>query len=353
MAIARTDKKMISEMVLYLSATLGVMLNPREWQGKSKLPYYMHDHYHFIEISLYGLDCIAMCEIQNGQSEPAKVRKHVDLLRKTFDQPIIFVTAALSAYDRKRLIENRVQFIVPGNQMFIPELGMDLREHFKARMDKVEIMGPATQAMLIRQLSTPWAISLQTDDYTIGRGYGALGLEFDYSRMTISRSVKELESLGLISLVDSLLNRIDGQPVQDVSIKMSSVELWKKARKHMKSPIKKSVWLDRVPDEPAQPLLIAGESALSILAKNTMLAEPTVPVYAMGLDRYKKLSQTKLVHEVRKDEAACELQLWLYEPMDIWKWAPCVDVFSLIMSFQNEEDPRIQMCIEELEEQIA
>jgi hypothetical protein len=351
MDIARTDKKTISELVLYLGATLGLMLKPREWPGKSKLPYYLNDLYHFIEITVFGQACIAMVEIQNGQSEPAKVRKHVDFIRRSFDQPIIFVTAALSAYDRKRLIENRVQFIVPGNQMFIPELGMDLREHFKARMDKIEIMGPATQAMLIRQLSTPWANSLQTDDYTIGRGYGALGLEFDYSRMTISRSVKELESLGLISLVDNLLNRIDDHPVQDVSIKMSSVELWKKARRHMKSPIKKIVWLDTVPD--MAPLLIAGESALALLAKETMLADPKVPVYAMGLDRYKKLSQAKLVHEVHKDEAACELQLWLYEPLEIWKWAPCVDVFSLIMSFAHEDDPRIQMCITELEEQIA
>ena len=353
MDIARTDKKTISEMVLYLSATLGVMLNPREFPGKSKLPYYMHDHYQFMEISLFGQACIAMIENQNGQGEPAKVRKHVDLLRKTFNQPIIFVTAALSAYDRKRLIENRVQFIVPGNQMFIPELGMDLREHFKARIDKIEIMGPATQAMLIRQLCTPWAISLQTDDYTIGRGYGALGLAFDYSRMTISRSVKEMESLGLISLVNSLLNRIDSHPVQDVSIKMSSAELWKKARRHMKSPIKKIVWLDKVPEPQPQALLVAGESALALLASETMLADPKIPVYAMGLERYKDLINSKRVREVPKNEAACEIQLWLYEPMEIWKWSPCVDVFSLIMSFAHEDDPRIQMCISEIEGQIA
>jgi hypothetical protein len=343
----------INALALYLDTILGVAINAREWSEQGKLPYYLHDHYSFAEITLLGRDCVALVEKHLSTGESPAVRKHIDFLRKSHNRSFLFVTAALAAHDRKRLIEQQVQFIVPGNQLFIPEFGMDLREQFKARREKIEVMGPATQAMLIRQLCSPWDHSLQTDDLTMGKGYGGLNQEFKYSRMTLSRSVKELENLELISLVDNLINQRSGKPTKDIAFKMSSTELWKKSRQSMKSPVKKVVYLTKIPDIGPEKLLLAGESALAMLAKDTMLAEPKLPVYAMSYDRYRALREAKRIREERRDEAACEVQIWLYEPMEIWKWSPCVDVFSLIQSFKDEQDPRLQMCVEEIEAMVA
>ena len=39
----------------------------------------------------------------------------------------------MASYERKRLIEQKVPSIVPGNQLYLPDLGLDLREYFRRR----------------------------------------------------------------------------------------------------------------------------------------------------------------------------------------------------------------------------
>ena len=46
---------------------------------------------------------------------------------------MVYVTGALASYERKRLIEQKVPFMVPGNQLYLPDLGIDLREYFRQR----------------------------------------------------------------------------------------------------------------------------------------------------------------------------------------------------------------------------
>lgn len=72
------------------------------------------------------------------------------------EHPTIYVTDALASYERKRLIEQKVPFIVPGNQLYLPELGIDLREYFRQRAGSAESpLSPSAQALLITALLRP------------------------------------------------------------------------------------------------------------------------------------------------------------------------------------------------------
>ena len=344
------NQQVAQEVVAYLREVLGCTATLTLWEPANKLQFYLQNTYVFMEIEINRITCIAMIERHDGSVSAPEIRKHMDNLAERFQDTFIFVTRALPANDRRRLIEKRVQFIVPGAQMYLPSLGMDLREHFPRRSTKVEAMGPATQAMLIRQLSSPWIESLQTSDIAMGRGYSFLGKNFNYSRMTLSRSVKEMEALGLTPLVANARNELAHNRL--VEFKMSSVELWEKARPHMKTPVKRKVWLSKTPSMNDYTLMVAGESALAILAEKTMLADPRVPVYAMSSEQYIHYRKSEFVREVPEYEAGCQIEVWSYEPIHIHRWAPCADVFSLILSFQDHDDPRIQQCVEELEEMV-
>jgi hypothetical protein len=64
--------------------------------------------------------------------------------------PVVYVTGTLASYERKRLIEHKVAFLVPGNQLYLPDLGIDLREYFRRPPAAADTaLSPATQAMLI------------------------------------------------------------------------------------------------------------------------------------------------------------------------------------------------------------
>lgn len=48
-----------------------------------------------------------------------------DNVRGQGEQPVVFLTDVLASYERKRLIEQEVAFIVPGNPFDMPDLGLD------------------------------------------------------------------------------------------------------------------------------------------------------------------------------------------------------------------------------------
>ena len=52
-------------------------------------------------------------------------------------------------YQRKRLIDHRVPFIVPGNQLYLPSFGMDLREFYRKLHETPETFSPAAQVVLL------------------------------------------------------------------------------------------------------------------------------------------------------------------------------------------------------------
>ncbi len=319
-------------LAAYIETVLGVRPAFATWPQADKLPHYLAITYSCLEMKLLGQACIVLMENQQVSLSLPDVKKHMQTLRKLTDAPLLLVTATLASYERKRLIEAGVQFIVPGNQLFIPELGLDLREYFRTRQEKIEYLSPATQAMLIHLLMNNCTSSLQLSQATLGQ-------PFKYSKMTISRAVKELKSLGLITL------GADRQ--QHIEIHTPARQLWRNARKHMRSPTRRTLWLNTIPQLDGQPLLLAGESAL---AGQTLLAAPRLPVHACSNETLARLQDIDAtIVEVAREEATCALEIWTYEPT-IYAWVkPWVDPFSLLLSLQDSKDERIQIALSQLE----
>ena len=84
---------------------------------------------------------------------PADIAKHIDIVRNATHATVAFATMTISAHNRSRLIGQGVPFIVPGNQLYIPDLAIDLREHFRAsRHRQADGLSPAAQTVLFHQL---------------------------------------------------------------------------------------------------------------------------------------------------------------------------------------------------------
>lgn len=317
----------------YIETVLGDTPSFSPWDQAPSLPYYLTSHYCLLHMTLLGQTCVVLLENPQQSASLPEVKKHMDTLRKLTQAPLIFVAEALASYERKRLIDKGVQFIVPGNQLFIPELGLDLREYFRARQEKITLMSPATQAMLIHLLMNPSPPSLQLSQST-------LGYPFKYSKMTVSRAVKELKDLALIVVHNDRQAHIE--------IQISSHQLWEDARKHMRSPLKKTLWLNQIPHLNHTPLLLAGESALN---KHSLLMEPRLPVYACSSETLGTLlKDSPALSEVAPEDAVCALQIWSYEPT-VYARAmdACVDPFSLLLSLQDSKDERIQIGLSQVE----
>lgn len=312
----------------YLKETLGLTVAVKPWAGKAVLPYFLQDAYQFARIELLGAHYVLMLAREQAASA-AKVRKDRDTLEKASGEVAIYVTPALSSYERKRLVGQHVPFIVPGNQLYLPDLGIDLREYFRQRREAPDKgLSPATQALLISALLKPWKDEVRPAELAEGLGY---------TSMTLSRAVKELENTGLATVVG--VGRERWLRFED-----NAQAVWTKALPLLRDPVKQAVWAMPNPSVQKQARL-AGESAL---AYATLLAEPAHPVYAISSEQWKH-AQKLGMHAVPSAEAgACLWQIWRYDP-NISPVTGSVDPLSLILSLRNERDERVQQALSEFE----
>ncbi|MFP5503540.1 MAG: hypothetical protein ACLGIN_13705 [Candidatus Sericytochromatia bacterium] len=318
----------------YILEVLGIDVGaPRPWERSRTLPYYLRDAFDWCEISVLGHPVVLAIDLSEGRQPLRDVKTKLDKARTLNDQPILYVTSALASYERRQLVDYKLSFVVPGNQLYIPELGIDLREYFRQRAATQDVVGPATQAVFITMMLQPQHATWPT---------GNLAQELGYTSMTLSRAVRELSHLELVEIHGHARGR-------RLSLAAPPAELWERALPWLRSPVKGRHWTSqhRLP-----PILDGAPLAgLSALSRATMLSEPRSPVHAVSAATWKAAAEMGLDIYREWRPNAIEWQVWTYPPPSHRK-ASCVDPLSLTLSLRDERDERVQMALDVLREEF-
>jgi hypothetical protein len=315
----------------YIKETLNILAQPKKWIEAEKLPFYLLTLYVFFEVSILDTPCLAMITKDEVEKTPATIHKHILQVQKKWDHEIIYVHPKVSSYNRKRLIEHKLPFVVPGNQMYLPFLGIDLREHFKKIRNINPQCSPSTQTVVL------YALLHGTENgFTPKILAGLLG----YTPMTMTRAFDELQAAGLGEIAMEGRERV-------LRFDQNKKKLWEKARKFLRNPVKKRLWVKNFIDEP-----LGVKAGLTGLAYYSALAEPANPVLAMAGKKWKKIKNRSDVIELTIAEPdACQLEIWSYSPR-LFEKGDVVDRFSLYLSFQANDDERVESALEKMMEQI-
>jgi DNA-binding transcriptional ArsR family regulator len=323
------------EMAAYLRNVLGVPAGIAPWAEEAKAPYYLREAFEFRELTL--LNQRVLLAIRRGRKNLPllEIRKQLDALGKLAALPVALVTRSLASYERKRLVTQQVPFIVPGNQLYLPGLGIDLREYFRKQLDREEdeAVSPSTQAILLTALlRRPWQPELRPTEVAATLGYTA---------MTASRAVKELTECGIGEL------RREGRSRQ-LDFGGLPAEVWERAKPILRSPVKRVAW-----GKPNATLRASTSpsAGLTALAQYTLIAEPPYPIQAITGDQWVAATRAQLEVLPEPLPGAIEWQVWAYEPRLLPKHKT-VDPLSLTLSLQADTDERVQLALEELKEQF-
>ncbi len=320
---------LLSNLKQYIHDTLAVSITPDEWSESKRLPFFLQDNYVFYRVDFLGLTCLMMADTRDQEESPVVIRKHMDQVRAKWDGEIIYVRDRVTAYNRKRLIEHNLPFIVPGNQLYLPMLAIDLREHFRHKRQISDYFYPSTQVLVLH-----WIYNNQNATaYTPTELARVLG----YSKMTMTRAFREVESI----LKDAELNEEQG--VLDV-YSLNSRGLWERTRPFMRSPVKKRIYVSDFDVDRH----IGHRAGLSALADYSMLAKPKNMVLAVSQEEWKTLQQKHQFQVLDSlDPEATEIEIWSYAP-SLFGHDGVVDRLSLYLSSQDMDDERVEAAREKL-----
>jgi len=325
----------IDKAISYIGTNLGVICQA-EALSLSGLPFYLQDNYRFFQTRLFDMPCLLMWA-REGNASPANIEKHCQAIRNVWPEgEVVYLTEAMTAQNRSRLIQHKVSFIVPGNQMYLPVLGIDLREHFR----KLRVANKAEMNLTpTAQLVVLWSLLKESIQ---GINSAQMAERLNCTRVAAARAFDELAGFDWAFIEKSRGNQ------KTLGFESDGRSLWQLVSEHMQNPVRKVRWvLDKHDDLPA---VMAGESAL---AKYTLMSEPQYPVYAIAASDWNGIRKTLQLKELTYPEPGCiALQTWRYGP-DLLAEGHYVDRLSLFLSLRQESDPRIKIAADELLEQIS
>jgi len=315
----------------YLTEVIGQNIK-LEQLNSGKLPYYLTRQYAFFQLSVGNFYLPAVILLEEEKFKPAQFLKHMRQAPVSDPEEICVIAHSLPAYVRKRMIEAGISFVIPGVQMYLPRLGMELRRRLSKKKSIVfQRFKPASQVVLIY-----WLLGKMKEPASPL----SLSRQLKYSTMTMSRVLSELAATNIGQVERNGRERL-------LVFNKERRNVWQESLPMMRNPV---LYRKRIKIEHLQKvdLLPAG---LSALADRSILNVPEVPEYAISSDIWKMLEQKGIEIIPMEEPGTCMLQIWCYDPF-LLKTEGMVDPFSLYLSLQNAMDERIEMALEEMLKQI-
>jgi len=313
-------------MIDYLKEILGLKVKIEKWNIEKNLPIYLQNKREYYVLSICEEQNLIVKILSDEFSLPT-FQKQIVQLKKYTDMQIILWLDNITSYQRKSLIKNQILFVIPDSQLYIPSMGICLKEHFQNKPLKVEKLTAMAQYIILYLIYNPQSISYNQAE---------LAARLNISAMNVSRGVQELSELGLVDTESQGRNKL----VQPVSY---GKDLYDLAAEYLQSPIQKKIYVAY--EKAYDNFPIAGEEAL---ARKTMLNPPKQKIRALDKKKMQIISEDAIIDpNWIIDEEYIEVELWKYNP-DLFVKDGMVDVISLALSMKNVEDERVEEQIMEM-----
>lgn len=322
----------------YIEEILGdsiTILNATSKEIGSVLPFYMTEMYSFCRVQLMNHALLLFEPKQQDELSILQLSKHQELIEEKLHCKSAVVLQEIERFQRQRLIEKRVQFIIPEKQMFLPFWLIDIKEDFPTKREKKETLSPSSQMILLWYL-----LDHNTKIDFSTKSFKELALHFDYSAMTITKTADELLSHGLCELVENGKEKF-------IHFNQVKQELWHEAEPYLVDPVLKTIYIDELPNGIGH--VKSNQSALS---EYTEMNPSSQKYYAIDKTVYYGLKKTGAFKESNEREGKYCIEVWKYNP-DIFMEIVhnddfAVDPLSLYLSLKNSPDERTEYALENL-----
>ncbi|MCK9409852.1 MAG: hypothetical protein M0R68_12045 [Bacteroidetes bacterium] len=323
----------MDELIKYLKNTVGEdsKLENVPNDKLDKLPFYLREIFRFQLLRFMNQDLL-LAELKKSQMPPMRqLQIHLANLRKIFILPIAFLLKDVSAVLRNKLVGSKVNFIVPGKQLFLPDLMMDLKEQYKTQDRTIKKLLPSAQVVLFYWI-------LRKNNRMEELTFQQLANELRYTPMAITNAIADLQRFDLCKIV--------GSKGKHIRFEGARRELWDRAQPFLINPIRTTLQLNTVPQE-----LSVYRTNISALAHYTNIAEGDRLFIAVEKKQFAELPKYVDVNHRDNMDDEIELELWKYNPgllTDQIANSNFVDPLSLYLTLLGENDERVNKELKNL-----
>ena len=250
---------------------------------------------------------VAKGEMDYTNVQRRKISERIESIKHI---PAVFYFDNLLTYERDRLVEQGVYFIVADKFAFVPTL---IINRLSTKSEIKELFYPSTQYIRVYHLQ------IESLD---GLSLKELEDKVPYKYKTIAKSIKQLEALRLV--------RLEGSRNKKLVFELSGKELWDKASTNLIDPIKSIEYTSDVFPEGD----IGGISALS---HYSMLVPEDVPTRVLTAEWVREHKYS--IPELHSFEDTQRIEIWKYPPSGTSGY---VDKLSLFLTLKDDNDPRVE-----------
>lgn len=281
--------------------------------------------YIFLEGEFRGVKMLFL-RPKNGNPSPKVCALTADRISDNIGLPVIFILDSAPSFERQRLIDKDVFFVIGDKFVNLPMLVSNERIR---KTSFAKRLSPVAQYILFYHLQVE---SLE--------GYSAMNMvsKLPYSYANITLGLTCLSDLGLCEKV------ADGRSSKVVYFPLKGKELWEKAQGYLIDPVSKRIYCDSLEND-----LHYAVCSINALAHYSRLNPDNIKMVMMGNKQFQTLVNNKALHGANVFDGDVMIEVWRYPVVShIESKSEWVDKLSLAVSLREENDPRVEGEIESM-----
>ena len=321
----------------YIESLIGAdaHIEPMPKRDFGRIPMYINEIYRLFNAEFLNQELLLVAYKNEEDFSIAQLTKHFQLLSAALNKKVVLVIDRIETFNRVRLMHNKINFIIPQKQLFLPELLISLKENLKPqRKEKKEKLLPSAQFILLYYLLHRYE-NKKIEEYT----FKELAAKFRYTQMAITKAVENLKQFELCT--------VEGSKEKYLHFKFESrKELWGFALPFMVNPVLKKMYVDEKPNKLS--MLLANDSALP---KYTNMNPSRQQYYAIEKTDFYALLKNNGFKNLNENEGQYCLEVWKYDPSILTEGLAideAVDQLSLYLSMKDNADERTEAALETL-----
>lgn len=281
--------------------------------------------YKFYDGEFHGMPLL-FAEPKGKVATPRCLSVTANNLTSLLQLPIVFLLPACPAYERQRLIDKDVYFVVSEKYVHLPML---LANERVRKTKQAKALTPVAQYLLLYHLQ-------------IGsiEGMAARDIEdkIPYSYASITLGLTCLEDLGLCKKVAEASKR------KVIHFDMKGMNLWEQAQPFFVNPVEERIYCDGLLSDDSFP-----ECGINALAHYTRLNPDSERTIMMSVKQLRNFKSSEALVRPNEFDGNIIIEAWKYPPVTaIGVKAEWVDKLSLAISLRDDEDPRVEGEVERL-----